>query len=216
MSHVPPHSDSDEDLLARYVGGDEGAFARLVRETTPELFRFLVRFVGQRALAEDILQETYVQVHLSAATFDRSRRVKPWIFTIAANKARDALRSRTRRREVSAAGMSADGEFSLDLTEMSPGETPQPGDGISESENSEAVRRVVMALPDHLREVIVLAYFHRMAYRDMADVLSVPIGTIKSRLHAAVSQFARAFRQAEDLPAVEGPIAARVGEHQRP
>jgi len=87
---------SDEQLLLRYTQGNSEAFEQLVRRYRRTLYSFLARFTGDPALAEDVFQETFLQVHLSAGGFDVSRRLKPWLFTIAANKARDALRSRFR------------------------------------------------------------------------------------------------------------------------
>ena len=88
---------TDEQLLADYVRGNEAPFAELVRRYQPELFSFLMRFVSDPATAEDLFQETFIQVHRSAASFDPTRRFRPWLFTIAANKARDYLRASSRR-----------------------------------------------------------------------------------------------------------------------
>lgn len=209
MDIEAPARITDEELLRRYVGGDADGFAQLVQRYTPELFRFLLRFVGQRSMVEDILQETFIQVHLSAATFDPERRIKPWLFTIAANKARDQLRSRTRRREISATAASGDEDTAGgNLTDLYQYDDHAPDETLADVEQSEQVRRVVQQLPPHLREVLVLAYFQRFAYRDMAEILDVPLGTVKSRLHAAVAQFAAAYRRATGLPA-ETPVAVR-------
>ena len=91
---------SDEQLFASFRAGDEAAFARLVRRYEKELFNFLLRFVGQSSLAEDVFQEAFLQVHISAESFELHRRFRPWLYTIAANKARDLLRSRGRRPTV--------------------------------------------------------------------------------------------------------------------
>ncbi|KKL72826.1 hypothetical protein LCGC14_2081040, partial [marine sediment metagenome] len=88
---------TDEQLLYRYTQGETAAFETLVRRYRVELFRFLARFLGDRTLAEDVFQEAFLQVHLSAGGFDVTRRLKPWLYTIAANKARDAIRHRSRR-----------------------------------------------------------------------------------------------------------------------
>src|SRR3954452_21539315 len=96
--HVNRSADkTDEELLAAYRDGDRLSFATLVERYQRELFHFLVRFLGDRAAAEDIFQETFLQVHQSAAQFDPERRFRPWLFTIAANKARDLMRSQSRR-----------------------------------------------------------------------------------------------------------------------
>src|SRR5438874_2093441 len=88
---------SDEQLLADYRGGDKSRFTELMRRYQRELYHFLVRFLGDRAAAEDVFQESFLQVHQSAGQFDVSRRFRPWLFTIAANKARDLIRSQARR-----------------------------------------------------------------------------------------------------------------------
>ena len=94
-----PEDPSDEELLRDFLAGDAGAFERIVQRFATELFTFVFRFVGGAAAAEDVVQETFLQVHQSAEGFDKDRRFKPWLFTIAANKARDHLRSRARKRE---------------------------------------------------------------------------------------------------------------------
>ena len=80
---------TDENLLAEHLAGDPTAFRELTERYSRELIHFLTRFLGSRAAAEDVFQETFLQVHTSAETFDGARRFKPWLFTIAANKARD-------------------------------------------------------------------------------------------------------------------------------
>lgn len=93
----PVDQRTDEQLLADYREGDRKAFQQLVERHQRELFHFLVRFLGNRAAAEDVFQETFLQVHQSADQFDVERRFRPWLFTIAANKARDLIRSQARR-----------------------------------------------------------------------------------------------------------------------
>ena len=96
---------TDEQLLLAYRQGDKPSFAQLMERYQRELFHFLVRFLGDRAAAEDVFQETFLQVHQSAEQFDTARRFRPWLFTIAANKARDLIRSQARRPDQSLAGV---------------------------------------------------------------------------------------------------------------
>ena len=118
---------SDEQLLQEYREGNRASFSLLVGRYQRELFHFLIRFLGDRAAAEDVFQETFLQVHQSADQFDLSRRFRPWLFTIAANKARDLHRSNARRptTPLSASisrGDDDSGEF-IDLMQAS-GELP--------------------------------------------------------------------------------------------
>ena len=117
---VPPIGNgdrSDEKLLEDYRHGDKGSFAKLVSRYQRELYHFLVRFLGNRSSAEDVFQETFLQVHQSAEQFDTQRRFRPWLFTIAANKARDLIRSQSaappiRSRRQSAPAMKKAGNSS--------------------------------------------------------------------------------------------------------
>ena len=92
---------TDEELLAAHIDGDRRAFPELMERYKNDLLHFLIRFVGKRAAAEDVFQEAFLQVHVSAETFDLTRRFKPWLFTIAANKGRDWHRKHSKRTMMS-------------------------------------------------------------------------------------------------------------------
>lgn len=192
-SPTPPIRD--RELLQRHLEGDAGAFRALVERYRQELFNFLARFTGSAELAEDVFQEAFLQLHLSAATFDMSRRLKPWLFTIAANKARDALRSRRRRYaaplDATIAGGEDDRASYADLLEA---DIPSPAESLMNLETRLAVQKIVDEMPENLRIVLLLCYFHEFPYREIAEMLDSPLGTIKSRLHAAVKHFAAKWR----------------------
>ncbi len=195
---------TDEQLVSDYRAGEAQAFEQLIRRHHDDLMRFLVRLVGNRAVAEDAFQETFLQVHLSAETFDTARRFKPWLFTIAANKGRDALRRNARRRTLDLSApiggprTGADpGEGTgvrtyVDLMEIN---VPPPGAALDDAERSRLVQRAVDELPWTLREILLLAYFQRMSYNQIAEALEIPLGTVKSRLHAAVAAFAKQWQR---------------------
>lgn len=187
---------TDEALLGAYVDGDRAAFRELLGRYRDELLHFLTRFLGSRASAEDVFQETFLQVHLSADTFDTSRRLKPWLFTIAANKARDHHRKHGRRQGVSLSatiGGDGEGQTYVDLMQT---DLPGPDAPILDAERSRLVKGVVDSLSPHLREILLLSYFQRMSYTQIAETLEIPLGTVKSRLHTAVATFARSWSAA--------------------
>ncbi len=188
---------SDESLLEGYLNGDLGAFQRLVERYQRELYHFLVRFLGDRAAAEDVFQETFLQVHQSGAQFDLSRRFRPWLFTIAANKARDLMRSQARRptSPLQADISPGEGEGGGQFIDLMSADIPAPDESMSREELQEAVRGTVMNMPEHLREILLLSYFHQFPYKQIADILDIPLGTVKSRLHAAVATFAERWKQ---------------------
>ena len=187
----------DGELLAAFLAGDEVAFATLVGRYSPELYQFIARFVQNSAVAEDVVQETFVQVYQSAAGFDPTRRFRPWLFTIAANKARDHLRSRARKREVSlsAGHQAATHDEGASYLDFLADDSLSPHEVLEGAEQREAVRKIVSQMPDHLREILVLGYYQRFPYKEIAEVLAIPLGTVKSRLHAAVSHFAAAYQR---------------------
>jgi len=186
---------TDEQLVVAYRDGRELALRVLIERYEQELFHFLIRFAGNRASAEDLFQEAFLQVHISAATFDASKRFKPWLFTIAANKARDHLRKQKRRRAAPLSALiDSTGESGASFIDLLEADIPLPDDSAEDGEVAELVRSVVGEMPDHLREVLVLAYFHQFAYKEVASMLGIPLGTVKSRLHAAVGTFAQLWK----------------------
>jgi len=186
---------TDEQLVSAYRGGQLEAFEALVRRYRPELLHFLIRFASNRAAGEDLFQETFLQVHISADKFDVSKRFKPWLFTIGANKARDYLRKNKRQKTVPLSALvnktQEDGPSFIDLMQA---DLPLPEDIAQDGETAGLVKELVESLPDHLREVLLLAYFNQFAYKEIAEMLSIPLGTVKSRLHAAVGTFAQLWK----------------------
>lgn len=197
----PVNVRSDEELLADHIAGNADAFDQIVRRYADELYGFLYRFAGNAALADDLVQETFVQVHTAAASFDAARNFKPWLYTIAANKARDQLRSRGRR-----------GMFSLDTqagddgptgAELVTAEDESQDEVVARKERRAQVREVIADMPEHLRLILTLGYFQQLPYADIAEILGIPVGTVKSRLHSAVSTFASRWhaRCTDEVPA---------------
>jgi RNA polymerase sigma-70 factor, ECF subfamily len=197
-------SRSDEQLLADHLHGAAGAFDCLVARYTQELFVFLCRFVADNNAAEDLLQETFVQVHLAANTFDPARSFRPWIYTIAANKARDHLRSRGRRPLFSIDSTAGDEESST-LSQTIPAEHTPLLEQAEADERQAAVRKLIDRMPEHLRLMLMLGYFQQLPYAEIAEILQVPVGTVKSRLHAAVQHFAKLWRQYTEVGSLGEP-----------
>lgn len=194
-------SRTDEKLVEAYRKGESAAFRTLVERYHDDLLRFLIRLGGDRQIAEDAFQDAFLQVHLSLGSFDSSRRFRPWLFTIAANKARDLLRKKGRRQalELSApmgsvsGGSREDGGSFIDLLEI---DIPSPDSGVLDEERDALVQRALDQLSDPLREILLLAYFQRLTYAQIAEELGIPLGTVKSRLHAAVATFAKRWKEA--------------------
>ncbi len=188
---------SDAELLARYAAGEEKAFRAIVNRYKNGLYVFLRRFVNQHDLVEDVFQETFLQLFNSRESFDTSKPLRPWLFTIAANKAKDALRKRQRTASVSIGTIANAQEMSFDdvLNALSCDPTA-PYEELQREETAVRVREIIADMPENLREILILAYFNKFSYKQMAETLSIPIGTVKSRLHTAVGRFAKEWKTA--------------------
>ncbi len=187
---------TDEELLSAHIDGDSGAFPELMDRYKNDLLHFLIRFVGSRAAAEDVFQDTFLQIHISAETFDPSRRFKPWLFTIAANKGRDWHRKHSKRTVLSLSqdiGGDGEGTRFVDLMEA---DQELPDAHLLDNEQKGSIRNAVDQLPSHLREILLLSYFQQMSYIQIAESLQIPLGTVKSRLHSAVAAFSQAWQTA--------------------
>lgn len=205
MSRQRSDQPADEKLIERYRNGDTASFRTLLERYEQDLIRFLIRLSGDRQIAEDAFQETFLQVHLSADTFDISRRFKPWLFTIAANKARDLLRKKARRQALdlsapisggrSGGEPGSGGRTYVDLMEI---DVPPPDAGLDLAERDSQVQEAINRLPLPLREILLLAYFQRLSYLQIAEELGIPLGTVKSRLHSAVASFAKQWKLVSD------------------
>jgi len=136
-------------------------------------------------------------VHSAAESFDPKRRFKPWLFTIAANKARDYLRRRSRRREVPIdAPTGGEAGATQRFVDLFASDAVAPDEDLLVEEKRRLVRRVIEGMPTKLSEVLILAYYHRFPYREVAEILGIPLGTVKSRLHAAVAWFGENYKLA--------------------
>lgn len=194
----PP--DSDEQLLARLRAGERELFGTLVRRYERELFGYLRRYLGDDDLADDVFQNTFVQVYRKIKQYEPGRPARPWLYAIATNQAIDALRRRNRRADQRADAVTAPDEEgqARPLFELLPASGDAPPDAADRTEQRELVRAAVERLPDLLRQVVLLAYFQGLKYRDVADALDIPVGTVKSRLHAALAKLT------EDWKAIAG------------
>ncbi len=197
----PLSACSDEDLLGRFRRGQTEAFGVLVRRYERELHGYLRRYLGDSTLAEDVFQNTFLQLYLKSAQYEAGRPVRPWLYTIATHQAIDALRRNARHQVLSLEQKredNGDGEL-RSLLDTLESRGPAPLDNVSAEELKERVRASVDRLPEFLRQVVFLAYYQGLKYREIADILDIPVGTVKSRLHAALNKLQEAWSESPSL-----------------
>ncbi len=187
---------SDEQLLQEYrMSEDPAVFTELVSRYQRELYNYLRRFLGDGVLAEDVFQTTFLQVHVKRELFESGRRFRPWLYTIATNQAIDAQRRNRRHRRLSLDQTHrSSGEDLGTLMEVVATSDSTPYEAAESGEQAEWVRDAVDKLPDPLQNTVRLVYFRGMKYRDAAKIMSVPVGTVKSRLHSAIQRLGQSWR----------------------
>ena len=181
---------TDEQLLLEYRRtGDRELYAQLVYRYERELYSYLKRYLGDAEMAEDIFQTAFLHVHLKCELFEEGRRFRPWLYTIATNAAIDARRRNKRHRIVSldTPREQENEEVGRLVNLLESGELGPTG-SAERAEASRLVRQTLEQLPESMHTVIQLVYYQGMKYREAAEVLDVPVGTVKSRLHAAIAK----------------------------
>ncbi|MDH3253466.1 MAG: sigma-70 family RNA polymerase sigma factor [Acidobacteriota bacterium] len=176
-----------EDLVRRAQNGETSARDELARENQRAAFLFALHLVGNHDDALDISQEAMLRFFSTLDRFQSGRAVRPWLFAIVRNQARDFWRrSKLRRHE------SLD-ESIPDLSRALVDDGDDPEQSAFRREQQARVWRVVSRLPRAQREILVLRDFHDLSYEEIATVLGIPMGTVMSRLHAARMNLRRKY-----------------------
>jgi RNA polymerase sigma-70 factor (ECF subfamily) len=197
----PTTNCPDEELLAQFSMGQPEAFGALVKRYERELYGYLHRYLGDADLADDVFQNTFLQLYTKIGTYEQGKPVRPWLYTIATHQAIDALRRQGRRQTVSldqGRKELPDGEVRA-LVDLVESQKPGPLDQVQGEERKQRVRESVDRLPDFLKQVVILAYYQGLKYREIAEILEVPVGTVKSRLHAALLKLQQAWSTSPSL-----------------
>lgn len=182
---------TDEEMIAEYKQTKERAlFEALMCRYEREIYSYLRRYIGQAELAEEAFQGTFLQVHLKCYQFDSNRRFRPWMYAIATNQAIDVQRRNKRHRMVSLDQPTGgeQEERSGRWSEKLVGDAEDPLLAAASQEDRDWVNSAVNSLGDSMQQVIHLVYYQGLKYREAAEVLGIPVGTVKSRLHAAVQR----------------------------
>jgi len=176
----------DEKLFASAIGGNHDALGTLIGRYEKTLYGLLMRMTsGDSYRADDLFQETFLHAMRAAKTFDRKLQFKPWITAIAVNLVRDDARKRKVRGEVGIEG--GDNPERSVLPEPASADE-DPGNHAERRDEERLIQDAVDRLTDLEREVVLLHFYQSMTLVETATSLKVPVGTVKSRLHAALTR----------------------------
>jgi RNA polymerase sigma-70 factor, ECF subfamily len=175
---------SDHELVAAVRDGDETAFQEIVRRYRTPITNFVFRMLNDYEMAVDLAQETFLRIYTSAARYEANYNFSTYIYRIASNLAISEIRKRRRRKVVSFFGMF--GGSDDDALEFDPAdERPLAEDALLSDERSRAVTRAVASLPEKYRTAVVLRDIEGRSYEEIARILDLSEGTVKSRINRA-------------------------------
>jgi len=169
--------NSSADLVARACQGDQEAFRLIFERYSRPIISFIYDLVGDRELAEDLTQETFVRAHRGLNGLREEAKLSTWLFGIAKNVARESLRSRMRHQQ----RVELDDRTVLDLSDRG----PAPVDQLLDRELNGVIRRSLAALDDDKRVVFTLKIFHQCSYEEIAEITGFSIPKLKTDLHRA-------------------------------
>lgn len=163
---------TDEALARGIQMGNANSMTELANRYYDPLLRYLYRMCGgSQALAEDMVQETFLRMMRGITAYDADRPFKPWLYSIARNIVRNHFsRADTRYAD----NPEEDNDFTDD--------NPLPEETVMYRENAQQVFDALMQLPEHYRSVVVLFYYEELPQKEISDILEIPVGTVKSRL----------------------------------
>jgi RNA polymerase sigma-70 factor (ECF subfamily) len=182
---------TDEELVRRFQSGDTEAYGELVHRYQDRIFTLCLRWMHNRAIAEEVAQDVFLAAYRALDRFRGDARFSTWLFRIAVNHCKNRRLYRQRRaqgRHEPLEGNNPDGDGPK---RQLPHEGPGTDVGVHRSEASSLLHAGLAELDENYRTIIIMRDIDGMAYEEIADILDLPKGTVKSRLHRARSQLAR-------------------------
>lgn len=195
---TPVDFPDDGELLRSLLNGDDQALATLYRRMQPAVHRFALQMCGSATIAEDVTQEVFMAIIKGNAEYDPAKgSVKAFLLGIARNH---VLRRLKHQQAFVSFGDDSDEEHVFVAT--------HPLDEITRDETIESVRRAVLSLPAHYREIVILCELQEMSYAEAASVLGCAVGTVRSRLHRARALLIEKLRPVAEENSAEASAAS--------
>ena len=194
---APPSASSEQDrrLIARALGGDQGAYDGLVKKYERALYHHIAHLVRRRDDVDDLVQETFIKAFAALETYAPQFAFSTWLYKIATNHAIDYLR----RRRLATVSIdkpiqTKDGEVQIEI----PDSTYRPDRAIVEDQRRTILQDAVAALPEKYHRVIVMRHQQEMSYEEIADALGLPLGTVKAHIFRARELLNKYLRDKRD------------------
>lgn len=191
--------EADEDLMVRYQQGEVRAFEILLGRHRRSVFNFILRYVGDKETAEDLLQETFMRVIKGADAYKRQAKFTTWLYTIARNLCVDQTRRRKHRKHASLDAPMAAADDSGTLLDVLPSSEMASDRRSVNKQLYQRLQGAIGALSEEQREVFLMREFLDMPFKQIADVVGVPENTVKSRMRYALEKLRLDLDEYKDL-----------------
>ncbi len=206
MSFATPPTVSTDELIEACLRGDQRAWDLIVTRYRRRVFNIAYKFVGKHDEAEDLTQEIFLKIYKALATFDRRANFQTWLTSVGRNLCIDHYRSVRQEREKVDRNVDA-----ADLSPVAGG--PDALSRLHRLDRRRLLRRGLLALPDNLRQAVLLRDIQELSYQEIAGRLTLPEGTVKSRINRGRNELARQIvrlEREEALAAESGTALAQA------
>ena len=191
--------EADEDLMVKYQQGEVRAFEVLLTRHRKPVYNFVLRYVGDKETAEDLLQETFMRVIKGADAYKRQAKFTTWLYTIARNLCVDQTRRRKHRKHASLDAPMAADDDSGTLLDVIPSKEMGSDRKSVNKELYARMQGAIGALSEEQREVFLMREFLDMPFKQIAEVVGVPENTVKSRMRYALEKLRLDLDEYKDL-----------------
>ena len=183
---------TDAQLIRRFRDGESHAFNGLVGRWQSRLYNFILRQVGDREEAHDLSQKVLIKAHRNLRRLRDPEKFSTWIYQIAVNTCRDELRRRKRRPTISLERLETGVDRRPDGMARA---SPQTDSGIQECELRDLLNRALQCIPHEQRTIVVMKEYQRLKFTEIADILKLPVNTVKSRLYYGLGNLRKVMDQ---------------------
>jgi len=177
--------------IKEVLRGDNNAFGEIVELYKDKVYQLCYRMLGNRAEAEDIAQDAFIRAYINIERFDVSKKFSTWLFRIATNLCIDRIRRKKPDYYLDAEIAGSDG---LTMYSQIPDASRPPDVEVASVEIQDIIQKEMLALPEKYRSVIILKYIEELSLQEISEILDLPMGTVKTRLHRGREQLRKQLR----------------------
>jgi RNA polymerase sigma-70 factor (ECF subfamily) len=188
---------TDLELINRIIEGDHIGFNQLIRKWEKKIYNFVLRYLGNKELAFDVTQNTFLKAYRNIKKLRDSTRFSPWIYQIASNLCRDELKRMNKRKIVSMDLIQENSEkngnhLPIQFIESA---NKHPDARLNKKQIAIMVQKALRELPEEQRVVIIMKEYQGLKFREIAEALNEPVSTVKSRLYYGLNSLRRVFKK---------------------